>query len=565
MVRAPEGSATKEVMTNLSRSGTTRRTVLPLAVLVALLLSSLAAALVAGTAIAFRGPQSSATLTLQAPAQSVVGQNVGVVAVLGGRQGQSAGHPITLFVDNVQLATKFSDWQGRATFTIPGSRLNAVKVYRLTAVADGGRGRRSSAVASLNVIAGPTIGPPSQGSGSGTSAQRTSLSLAIPTGSPLGNDVAVTASLKDAAGHPMPGQHLALTLDGVQLKSDDSDPTGHVAFSIPGKKLNQAGGYAVQATFSGSHGYSASAANATLTIVAAAIQIRTVPAVAGLGFSLGGVTATTGPDGVAALPVPESGIYKLTSDLNPDATGAPTVRAGFVRWADEVYTASRTIVVDGPATYVMGLRVAYSASVRYLDMSGRPVDPAVVDEAHFRADDGTDVALNTQTGTTKVWWTANTTAAVQSNGVTAAPIKYRAVSVKIHGLEALAPDQQEWTPSDGDWTIRLQIYDLSVRVQDVVFGGPASGQVRLSWPDRTSVAEPVGADGRVTFSGLPAGNYLVSVAGVTTRVSLPGSHVATLRVLSSTDVALEIAAGLAIGLLMLLTFVRWRSLRRRRV
>jgi hypothetical protein len=268
---------------------------------------------------------------------------------------------------------------------------------------------------------------------------------------------------------------------------------------------------------------------------------------------------------VAALPVPASGIYKLTSDLNPDATGTPTVRAGFVRWADDVYTASRTIVVDGPATYVMGLRVAYSASVRYLDMSGRPVDPAVVDEAHFSADDGTDVVLNTQTGTTKVWWTANTTAAVQSNGVTAAPIKYRAVSVKIHGLDALAPDQQEWTPANGDWTIRLEIYDLSVRAQDAVFGGPASGQVRLSWPDRTSVAKPVGADGRVTFSGLPAGNYLVSLAGVTTRVSLPGSRGASLRVLSSMDVALEIAAGLAIGLLMLLTFVRWRSLRRRRV
>ena len=550
-------------MTNLSRNGTLRWTARPVtAALVALLLSSMAAALVAGTATAFRGPQSSATLTLQAPAQSVVGQNVGVVAVLGGRQGQSAGHPITLFVDNVQLTTKFADSQGRAAFTIPGSMLNSVRVYRLTAVADGGRGRRSSAVASLSVIAAP---PPGQGSGSGTSAQRTSLSLAIPTGSPLGNDVAVTASLKDASGRPIAGQHLALMLDGVQLKSDDSDPTGHVAFSIPGKKLNQAGGYAVEATFSGSHGYSASAANATLTVVAAAIQIRTVPAVPGLGFSLGGATAITGPDGVAALPVPVSGTYKLTSDLNPDATGAPAVRAGFVRWADDVYTASRTIVVDGPATYVMGLRVAYSASVRYLDMAGRAVDPAVVDEAHFSADDGTEVALNTQTGTTKVWWTANTTAPVQSNGVTAAPIKYRAVSVKIHGLEALAPDQQEWTPANGDWTIRLQIYDLSVRAQDAVFGGPASGQVRLSWPDRTSVTKTVGADGRVTFSGLPAGNYLVGLAGVTTRVSLPGSQVATLRVLSSTDVALEIAAGLAVGLLMLFTFVRWRSLRRRRV
>jgi hypothetical protein len=550
-------------MTNLSRNGTLRWTARPVtAALVALLLSSMAAALVAGTATAFRGPQSSATLTLQAPAQSVVGQNVGVVAVLGGRQGQSAGHPITLFVDNVQLTTKFADSQGRAAFTIPGSMLNSVRVYRLTAVADGGRGRRSSAVASLSVIAAP---PPGQGSGSGTSAQRTSLSLAIPTGSPLGNDVSVTASLKDASGRPIAGQHLALMLDGVQLKSDDSDPTGHVAFSIPGKKLNQAGGYAVEATFSGSHGYSASAANATLTVVAAAIQIRTVPAVPGLGFSLGGATAITGPDGVAALPVPVSGTYKLTSDLNPDATGAPAVRAGFVRWADDVYTASRTIVVDGPATYVMGLRVAYSASVRYLDMAGRALDPAVVDEAHFSADDGTDVALNTQTGTTKVWWTANTTAPVQSNGVTAAPIKYRAVSVKIHGLEALAPDQQEWTPANGDWTIRLQIYDLSVRAQDSVFGGPASGQVRLSWPDRTSVTKTVGADGRVTFSGLPAGNYLVGLAGVTTRVSLPGSQVATLRVLSSTDVALEIAAGLAVGLLMLFTFVRWRSLRRRRV
>ena len=214
----------------------------------------------------------------------------------------------------------------------------------------------------------------------------------------------------------------------------------------------------------------------------------------------------------------------------------------------------------------MGLRVAYAASVRYLDMAGRTVDPAVVDEAHFSADDGTDVALNPQTGTTKVWWTANTTAAVQSDGVMAAPIKYRAVSVKIHGLEALGPDQQEWMPANGGiWTIRLKICNLSVRAQDAVFGGPASGQVRLAWPDGTSVAEPVGADGRVTFSGLPAGNYLVSLAGVTTRVSLPGSQVETLRVLSSTDVALEIALGLAFGLLGLLALVRWRSLRRRRL
>lgn len=527
--------------------------------LVALILA-FSPALLPGTAIAFRGP-SPPTLTLQAPGQSVAGQDVNVVAVLHGGPGQpQGGRPVTLLLDGVQIGMKFTDFQGQAAFSIPGSALAGAGTYLLMAVAGGRRGS-VSATASLVVTAVTVAGASSRGT---AATKRTSLSLALPTGSALGQDVAVTAILNDGSGRPIAGQHLALMLDGVPLKSDSSNPNGQVAFSIPGKKLDQAGTYAVQATFPGSHGYAASAANATLTVEAAAIQIVTVPPLAGLGFSLGGSTAVTGPDGVAALPVPASGMYKLTADLNPDQAGTPSVRASFVRWADDVYTANRTIVVAGPATYVMGLRVAYSARVAFVDLAGRAVDPKLVGEADFRGADGAAVALNPQTGATKVWLTANTAAAAPAGALTASAVNYRAVSVKIHGLEALDPGQAPWDPNtDGPWTIRLRLYDLSVRAQDAIVGTVGSGQLHLKWSDGTLVSKPVGADGTASFSGLPAGNYVLSLGSLTVPIALSGSQIETLRVVTPAEIAVAIGAGIILVGLVALALGRWVWLRRR--
>ena len=108
--------------------------------------------------------------------------------------------------------------------------------------------------------------------------EATTITLEVPTGSVLGNDVTVTALLRTKGGAVLAGEHLSLLLDGNSVRSDKSDATGKVALVIAAKDLTEARAYAVEVTFSGAHGLAASSATATLTILSAAIQIRTVPA-----------------------------------------------------------------------------------------------------------------------------------------------------------------------------------------------------------------------------------------------------------------------------------------------
>ena len=560
---------------------------------VVMLLLSMAAAAPAA-ALAF-GPPPRENLTLQAPTTSVAGQAVGAVAQLDAGPNQPlAWTPVTLLVDTTQVATKLTDSSGRVSFTIPGSMLVVARKYSLTAVSGCGRrhGHGATATSSLTVAATPV---PSSGTGPGSSpAEKTALVLSMPSASPLGTDVAVTASLDDALGRPVPGQHLSLNLNGVPLQGDNSGPSGSVSFAIPGRKLGQARSYAVQASFAGSHGYAASAATATLTVIAAAIQVVTLPPVPGLGFTIGDATAITGPDGVAALPVPASGTYRLTADLNPDRTGTTALKASFVGWADGANTASRTIVVNGPATYVMGVRIAYAASVRFVNMAGRAIDPALVNSATFAGADGTSVVLNPQSGAARVWWTASVAAATSpgtaapgagvatdhsptdapyipsqlepgpagsGGGMTAISISYRPVSVEIHGVDALVPDQQAWAPGDGGtWTIRLAVYDLNVRAEDALFGAPAGGQVRLVWPNGSYATASTGADGTAAFAGVPAGSYSIRLDGSSLTASVPSSNsqTATIKVVTLADVLVAIATALGLLVLGLFALVTYR-------
>jgi hypothetical protein len=553
--------------------GIPRRAALAVAALAAAIALSGGWILAPGAAFAFGFQPGPDTLSLQAPASSVVGQDVGVVAAWSSSNGQFLqGHAITLAVNSAAVATVFSDGQGRAAFTIPGSRLNAPGTYKLTA-ASGGRFGGASASSSLTVIAAPVVPAPAQPpapKAAPPSPKSTAISLSVPSGSQLGQDVTVTEAIADSSGSPLAGQHLALMLDGSQLNGDLSDAGGHVSYSISGKRFKQAGAYVVQANFSGSPGYASSTAQETLTVIPAAIQIQTLPALPGLKFSLGNVTASTGPDGVAAIPIPASGTYKLTADLNPDASVAPAVKASFVRWADGISTVDRTIVVDGPASYVIGLRVASQARIEYVDMEGRAVDPALVQSARFGAADGTEVDLSPQTGASQAWWTA-TTAAAPGNVMTATPVSYRALSVKVHGAEVLAPDQPAWMPGGGaTWTIRLLVYGLTVRTQDALFGAPISGLVHLSLPDGSSIDAPVHADGTATFTELPAGRYNLSLdsAGPSQlghmAISVSGSESETLRAVTFVDLLLAIALGLGMGLLGLLAIARVRRAIRRR-
>jgi hypothetical protein len=396
-------------------------------------------------------------------------------------------------------------------------------------------------------------------------AVATSIALTVPSDGVIGRDTTVTATLRDRSGQPVVDERVSLTLDGNQVRSAKTDTQGNASLVVPGKSLSEARDYKVVASFSGTHGLAPSSTIATLTILEAAIQIQTVPPVSNVRFSLGAETALTGPDGLAALPVPKTGLYELTADLNYDNSPTATVKAGFVRWLDDVYTSNRMIEVTGPATYSMGLRVAYRASVRYVDLNGQPVDPKLIEEAKFSADTGADdVLLNSEIGTADVWWTA-ANAVRYGTALTVSAVTYRVQSVKIHGAEVVNRSQQAWTPvENGVWTIQLLLYSMTVRTSDAIFGLPVAGRLTLTFPDGSTIETSVEGDGRVTFANLPRGQYKLALSSVAVSppmpVALSKDQEASLRVVTYFDVAL------VSGVILLLGFAilgRWVVLSRR--
>ncbi len=509
------------------------------------------------------------SLSLSAPAQSTAGLSVGISALLKDQNGgPMAGASITFQLNSSSLGSATTNAQGVATFTIPGSSLSTPGAYQLRASYQSKYGYGARANATLNVLADPsaTIAPTAA-----TAATRqagdpigTRLIMQLPTGTEVGQDVSVNVDLKDGYGNNVPGQHVSFLLDGQQLQTQLTNATGQATFGITGKKLNQAGPYTAQAVFRGSHGYGASSVSATMTVLLAAIQIQTVPPLPGLSFTLNGVSATTGPSGTAALPIPASGIYRLTDDLNPDSSTDPVFKASFVRWADGVLTANRDLNVTGPAIYTMGLRVAYQAQVRYVDQTGKPIPSSLVDQARFQVSgDQRDVSLNAQSNASDadVWWTAGvaqpsgTAGALDTNPtLQVVPVTYLPVSVTIHGNEALKPGQKAWAPTmGGTWTISLNVYQLYVEARDAVFGSRTRSPMDLHWADGAVSTVGPGPDGRVLFSDLPAGRYRIGVDGWTASspmaLDLSGSANAVLHVVTLTDVVTATAA--ALGLLSL--------------
>ena len=445
-----------------------------------------------------------------------------------------------------------------------------------------GRRRKSSLVAISALVAvvamsiGPTalamaatssLAPSPNAVSAAVKVVGTNVKVEVPTGSILGKDVTVSATLRNRSGTILGGQHISLFLDNAELRSDKTDNHGQVAFIIQGKRLNEARAYAIRVVFGGSHGFGASSVDAVLTILSAAIQIQTIPPLPNLRFTVGTETALTGVDGVAALPVPKAGTYQVTADLNPDNSGNATVKASFVRWIDNNYVANRTIDVTGPATYTMGLRVAYRATIKFVDLDNKPVDPTLIEQAQFSTGTGADdVVLNSQTGAADVWWTAASTTRV-STSLLPTTVTYRALSVKIHGAEVVNRGQQAWTPTmNGVWTIQLLLYGMTVQTHDAMFGMPVSGQLQLTYPDGVTVKQAVDSAGRVSFVNLPRGQYQLQLSpsafSPPTPVALSRPQEATLRVITYLDVAVA-AGALILAVALLFVIGRWAMIWRR--
>ena len=378
----------------------------------------------------------------------------------------------------------------------------------------------------------------------------------------IGQDVFVLATIH-AVSAPTPAQTVELFVNDARVARASADAKGVLSFRIPYENIPKAGSYALRAQFTpaSSRTYLPARATGTLKVAAAKIKVVTVPALAGVPISLGATTAKTGPDGTVTLTATQIG-SGIPLEAHVDQLADPAIRASFIRWGDGVYAVKRQIPVKGDASFVLGLRTAYKASVQFKDENGNVVDPKSINRAAFTSSTGQDLVLTNFAE--PAWWEAGT-AVSRTGGLQPSTTLWRLSEVVMAGTNVVNQGQQAFTPTiNGSWTINLLLYDLTIRTNDAVTGGGMAGTAELVFPDSSSKVVPIRPDGTAEFDGLPRGSYLVRLKtdGIAppTPIALSRTQGATIRVISYFDIAAAVILAL-VALFVLLWIGRRRHVR----
>ena len=384
-----------------------------------------------------------------------------------------------------------------------------------------------------------------------------SVSIHAPQAGTIGSEVSVVATIRRRDGLPPTGLRVALYISGKYVLSEHADTHGNVAFRVRALNTAVAGKYAIEARFDGAHGLAPNGAASSMVLRPAHITITTIPAIAGLPIKLGTQTASTTADGKAQFDV--SRVGNLALDPLLDQSTDPSIRVSFARWADSVFVPTRTISVQGDATYFVGLRTAYRTTLHFVDLAGASIDQSTISKARFTSSTGAEIVL---TSFGDAWWEAGT-AVSRVGGLQPSATLWRLADVQMAGTNVVNQGQQAFNPTiNGNWTVTLLLYDLNVRAEDALTGGAMGGSVELVYPDSSSRTQPVGSDGTAHFTGLPRGSYSVKIkaSGMTppTPIALSRSQSASIRVISYLDIGL--AVGIVLLVVLALLLLRYRQL-----
>jgi hypothetical protein len=370
----------------------------------------------------------------------------------------------------------------------------------------------------------------------GASPAPTELTLDVPPNTKIGQDVTVVVRLT-SGGLPITSRRVSFILDGTPLGASGVDANGVADFRIRGSLLSKAGQASVRAVFEGTLSLVGSEATGVLNLTPAEIIIRTVPATDGIPIRLGqqkGVTRS----GAVTFAVPALGSYDLLPDIQASSNVA--TRTDFVKWGDNIFTASRTLVVEGDAVLELGLHVAHRGSFRFVDQNGDPVDSSRIERVLMTSTGGTE-----QTFTTfdEIWLEAGSVV-TRLDGLGVTERNWRVLNVQIAGTNVVNRGQQHLVPTpDAVWKIVVLLYDLKVAPVDALLGTTVHGTVDLKFPDGTVQTESIDAENpTLAFASLPRGNYELRLhtagLGAPTPVALSRDQTASIRVITFVDLGI---------------------------
>jgi hypothetical protein len=287
------------------------------------------------------------------------------------------------------------------------------------------------------------------------------------------------------------------------------------------------------------------------------IEIRTVPAVAGVRLSLDGHTQTTNARGRARFTRPHN-FAPHTLTLLDTTISATDRRYVFARWAgqrdpDQAFRATVTgLPMRINYTITAAFHVLYPVSATFVDQAGGPVDPGQVSAATLRRDDGALVELPNSGAV----WLAGQSPTYHRSTLRLHEVSYVLERALVNGTD-VAVGQQRFQPATMARPVfTTQFHDLTITAHDAIFGMARGDGATVTYPDGHSRFVAFGPGDVATLDHLPRGVYRIDIPGSGTAlrqdVQLSKARAVDVIVVSGLDVATVAAAGLLTAVALLL-------------
>lgn len=289
------------------------------------------------------------------------------------------------------------------------------------------------------------------------------------------------------------------------------------------------------------------------------LEIVTVPAVAGIKFSLDGIGFVSGRDGIARIQVATRGPHVLTTlVVQHPARG---VRTRLIRWEDGAPLARRTLQLSRGRTRVRaGFAVSALTTFAFVDPRGRRVPARTIDAIELQASAGTRFLLRGQ----RSRWLPASVAVARAGHLRQSHVRYAVERVIAAGSNVVNRGQQRFSPA-GRVRIDVLFFSLRISVHDAFFGFPLGSQVAIEYPDHHEARRRL-RRGSTTVGPLPRGNYVVKVnaggIGNQREIVLSRNAAASIRILSYYD-GLTVVFLFALSSITLFAIGRGRRFRSR--
>ena len=289
------------------------------------------------------------------------------------------------------------------------------------------------------------------------------------------------------------------------------------------------------------------------------LTVRTVPAFAGVRFMLGAKPFVSDARGLARVTAPQCGTYKLA--VERPGTVRPGVRATFARWADNVFTLERPILLTQDRVLEIGFEVAYLVRESFVDLSGRPVDTSRISR----------IMQSNSVGSRQTFvpgpprWLAGSRIMRRSRGLEPTEILYSVREVVMNGTNVVRRAEQRFYPARTRHVrIEVLLYSAVVRARDRFFGFPIGSHITVVYPDGHSRRLELGSNSTIVLRSLPRGTYDVQVdaPGLSPQVpiALTRDQLVELKILSYLDLAVLFGSlGLTAVVLLLARRPRLRA------